>query len=89
LYGDVAGVTLDLVGRSQRPVPIAHLLLGLMREWAVDEAQQRVVLPEAEAEGDREDGQGHEQAGAKLVEMIHDAQLLVVADAPHRSAQDP
>lgn len=50
--------------------------------WAsrlVDQVQKLVVLPEADAERDHHGEQGNDQARAQLVEVVHDAQLRVVA----------
>ena len=51
---DHARALLHGVGRAERAVARPHLLLGLVRERLVDDAEQRVVLPHAEAERDRE-----------------------------------
>jgi hypothetical protein len=80
LRGDVTGAPLDGVGRAERSVPGAYLLLGLMGQRRVDQVQQLLVLPEADPERDRNRDQRNDQPGAELVEVSDDAQLIAVPD---------
>ena len=80
LRGDVTGAALDGVGRAERSVAGAYLLLGLMGQRHVDQVQQLVVLPEADAERDRNRDQRNDQPRAELVEVADDAELIAVPD---------
>ena len=48
----------------------------------VEKVEQQVVLPEAEAEGHGQRGEADEQPSAQLVEVVDDAQAILVADGP-------
>jgi len=45
-------------------------MLGLMGEGRVDQAQQLVVLPEADAEGDSYGDEREDQPRAQLLEVV-------------------
>src|SRR6185312_12226033 len=45
---------------------------------------QRVVLPERDAEADQERGQADDQPCAELVEVLDEAQAVVIGDRPQR-----
>jgi hypothetical protein len=55
-YGPAA--LLHPVNTTERPVTRPNLFVGLVRKRLIDESQQRVVLPHAEAERDGERRQG-------------------------------
>ncbi len=66
---DVAGTFSDRVRGSERPVAGPYLRLRLMRERPVDELEEPVVLPEAEAERDPDHHERRDQSRAQLVQM--------------------
>ena len=78
--GHGARALLHRVGRAERAVPRADLLLGLVRERRVDDVQQRVVLPHAEGERRRDHGQADDQPRAQLLEVVDHAEVLLVPD---------
>ena len=45
--------------------------------------KQQVVLPEAEGERYADDDQADDDAGAQLVEVLDQAELILVGDRPH------
>ena len=52
------------------------------RQRLVEQVEQDVVLPVAQAEGDREHRQADEQPAAELIEVVDDAEAILVADGP-------
>jgi hypothetical protein len=64
-----------------------------MRERRVDESQECVVLPHADAERDGQRRQRRDQPGAQLLEMSDDSELLLAADVSygysHRARSGP
>ena len=66
------------------PLPFCDLLLRLLFERPVDDFQQRVVLPQAHPERDRERDGADDQARAQLIEMVDEAELVFVADRADR-----
>ncbi len=46
--------------------------------------QQQMVLPEAEGQGDAEDDQADDDAGAQLVEVLDQGEPVLVGDRPDR-----
>ena len=52
------------------------------RQRLVEDAQETMVLPEADAEGDRDRDRAYDQSGAQLVEVIDDAEAILVIDGP-------
>ncbi|HEY8763338.1 MAG TPA: hypothetical protein VIM18_04045 [Solirubrobacteraceae bacterium] len=85
LNGQVAGALLHLVGRAKGPVAVTHLLLGLVSERTVDQVQQAMVLPEADAKRDHTGERRHDQACSQLVKVTYDAEAILMADRPQRS----
>ena len=75
---------LDGVGGAERAVAGPDLFLGLVRQRPVDDVKQRVVLPHAEAERDRDRRQRDDQPRAQLLEVADDAEPLLVADTCRR-----
>ena len=71
------------------PLPFATCFSSLLAQRRVDQVQQRVVLPQAEAERDRERDRADDQAGAQLVEMVHEAEPVLVADRADRGGHGP
>jgi hypothetical protein len=61
-------------------VPRAHLLLSLVSEGLVDHSQQTMVLPCAKSKRHGDCGQGDEQARPQLIQMINDADAVLVTD---------
>ena len=49
---------------------VANLFLGLVGQRPVQDLQQRVVLPQAEAERERDGDQRDDDAGAQLLKVI-------------------
>jgi hypothetical protein len=64
---------------------LGDLLLGLCLQRAVDDAEQRVVLPEAHAECDRHRRQAHDEPSPQLVEVTDDTERVAWASG-RRSA---
>jgi hypothetical protein len=65
---------------------LAALLEGRLLQRPVHRVQQEVVLPERDAEADQERRDADDQPRAQLVEVLDEAQALVVADRPERGA---
>lgn len=93
--GEEAGDGFGLVAEPQEPLlgegglsegafPSEDLRAGLTVEGGVDEAQEGVVLPEAEPEGEGEGDSADEEAGAELLEVVDEAEALFVADCSDR-----
>src|ERR1019366_7480285 len=72
-----------------RALALFDLFLGLGRERFVDDLQQRVVLPQADAERDGEHGAADHQARSQLVEVVNEAQLLLVRDRADGGGHGP
>ena len=64
------------------PSPCWVVTLELCGKRPVEQREQRVVLPEAQAERDDQRDQAHDQARAQLIEVVDDAQPIIVADGP-------
>src|SRR5580704_246203 len=47
-----------------------------------DDPQQRVVLPETEGKSDRQRRQTDDQPGPQLIQVLDEAQMILVADRP-------
>ncbi len=71
----VPGDAADVVGRR----------IGGVGQRAVEQVQQRLVLPEAEPEGDDERDRDDDQSLAQLVEMVDDAEPVLVTDGAENS----
>src|SRR5437763_16178261 len=56
--------------------------LGRRRQRLVEQVEQDLVLPEAERDGDSKRWAAHEQPAAELVEVVDDAQAILMADGP-------
>ena len=56
---------------------------GWSRQRPVEHVQQRVVLPEATREGDRQGGRTDDQPRAELIQMVDDAQAILMPDGPY------
>src|SRR4029453_16220063 len=54
-------------------------------ERAVDPVEDEVVLPQADAEADDERGDADDEARAELVEVLDEAQAILVPDRPQRA----
>jgi len=65
-------------------LPAFTRFLGLVRERRVDEFQQRVVLPHAEAECHSHDCDTDDQPRAQLLEMIDRAEPVFVSGCGQR-----
>src|SRR5579875_3112743 len=80
----LAGLVAGRVGE------MAARLLGEGVQWLVERVEQVTALPEAEGEHDDQRRRAHDQAAAQLVEMIDDAQPVLMTDWPqalgHRAA---
>src|SRR5205807_3606346 len=72
------GVATDRDRRDERLGDSERDRLAPVRQRVVHELQQLVVLPEAQAEGDRERRDRNDDASAKLVEVLDETQVLVV-----------
>ena len=55
------------------------------RQRLIQKVEQPVVLPEADAECDRERERAYDQPGAQLVEVVYDAEAILVPDG----SEDP
>ena len=53
-----------------------------VRQRPVEQVQQRVVLPEANPEGDGQHDPADDQPRAELIEVLDDAQPIFVPDGP-------
>src|SRR3712207_7316065 len=53
-----------------------------LRQRAVDRVQDRVVLPQAKAEGDREGDHADDDSRPQLVEVLDEREALLVSDGP-------
>ena len=84
LHGDVARISLGSIRGSEGPVAGPHLMLGLMGQGCVDQVQEPVVLPKAEAERDRHRDKADDDARAQLIEVPDDREPVVMGDRPNR-----
>ena len=82
LHGDIPRSLLHRVGGAERAVPCPHGGLGHVREWRVDHVKQALILREADAERHRDHAQRDDHPRAQFVEVIDDAQVGIVGDAP-------
>src|SRR5581483_3533201 len=71
-------------GLSHGPLAFRDLFARLGDQRFVDDPQQFVVLPEAERERDGDDACADEQAHAQLIEVVNEAQPILVADRTER-----
>ena len=76
-------------GLPERAVAFLDLFLGLLVQRAVDDFQQRVVLPQAHPERDRDRDRADDQARAQLFEMVDEAESVFVADRANRGGHSP
>jgi hypothetical protein len=63
-----------------RALTLGDLLASLRLERFVDDLEQRVVLPQADAEGDAEHDRADDQAAAQLVEVVDETEAILVTD---------
>jgi hypothetical protein len=90
--GGLCGLQHSLLGEVGLPdgaIAVGDLLACLRLQRLVHDVQQFVVLPQADAEGDREHGHADDQAGSELFQMVDEAQLLLVADHADRGSHWP
>jgi hypothetical protein len=80
-----------LLERLVEDVDLAKDALALLRpllrrllQRLVDDRQQLVVEHEAQRERDNEDASREDQPAAQLIEMLDDAEAIVVADGANR-----
>ena len=69
--------------------PKVSSLLVVAGQRAGGDFQQQVVLPEAERQGDAEDDEADDDAGAQLVEVLDEGEPVLVGDRPdpgHRAS---
>jgi hypothetical protein len=88
-FQQMAALTRLVAGRVG---DVAALLLAEVVQRAVERGQQMAALPEADPEDDDQCRRGDDQPAAELVEMIDDAQPVLMTDRSqalrHRAATD-
>ena len=72
-------------GLTDRSLALGDLFARLRLQRFVDDSKQRVVLPQAHAERDGQDDCADDQAAAQLVEVVHEAEPVLVADRANRA----
>lgn len=69
-------------------MPGFDLFLRLVGQGFVDDVQQSMVLPHAEAERDGKRRQGDDQASAQLMKMVDHAEPVFMSDRAYRGCHD-
>jgi hypothetical protein len=70
---------------SDRPLALGDLLARLGLQRFVDDVKKRVVLPQTYGERDGQDGSADDQATAQLIEVVHEAESILVANRANRA----
>ena len=69
---------------AERAFATLHLAVPDPFQRPADQVQQRVVLPQAHPERDRQHGAADDQARAQLFEVLDEAEAIFVADRANR-----
>src|SRR3954447_23963818 len=76
-------------GRALERVLALARLEGRALERAVDDVEDRAALPQADAEADREDRDAEDQPLAQLIEVLDEAESILVLDRPQGGGHAP